>query len=70
MPTKMLNLGFFNARYRAMTDGHAMPITSATPCNTHIMSNTCVGLIAPFGGVFQGISVPISGGGPPVDIGR
>ena len=69
MPTKMLQLGFFSARYRAMTDGHAVPITSAT-LHTLIMSNTCVRLIAPFGGVFQGISVPISGGGPPVDIGR
>ncbi len=70
MPTKMLQLGFFGARYRAMNDGHAMPITSATLHNTLIMSNTCIGLIAPFGGVFQGISVPISGGGPPVDVGR
>jgi hypothetical protein len=60
MPTKMLQLGFFGARNRAMNNGHAMPI----------MSNILVGLIAPLGGVFQGISVPISGGGPPADIGR
>jgi hypothetical protein len=70
MPTKMLQPGFFSSRYRAMADGHAVPITDATLHNTPLMSNTRVGLIAPLGGVFQGISVPISGGGPPVDIGR
>ncbi len=66
MPTEMLRFGFFGARYRAMANGHAVPITSAT-LNTPIMSNLCGGLIAPFGGVAQGISVPISGGGPPVE---
>jgi hypothetical protein len=70
MPTKTLNSGFFNPRYCAMTDGNAVPITSTTLHDTLNMSNICVGLIAPFGGVFQGISVPISGGGPPVDRGR
>jgi hypothetical protein len=69
MPTKMLRPGFFGARNRAMNNGHAMPIT-ITALRTPIMSNTCVGLIAPLAEVFQGISVPISGGGPPADIGR
>jgi hypothetical protein len=69
MPTKMLQLGFFGARNRAMNNGHAMPI-AITALRTPIMSNIRVGLIAPLGGVFQGTSVPISGGGPPADIGR